>query len=95
MSDFIQERKYKSLLEELIDYYPKQDTVKLIDSKAEHIYESAINLFQMIRSELSEQDSDELLKYFMLAIKCNDYTRFRKKINKIFNKDKNDDTSKN
>ena len=63
MDDF-NKRKYKSLLEDIINYVPNQNITKVIDSKSEHIFSSIINLFDMIREELPEDKVEELLKFF-------------------------------
>lgn len=89
MSDYQQMKRFKTLLEELIDFTPEQDQYKTIDNKAEHLYQSMIHFFQILNDEYKEDDVNELFKYFILSVKSNDYSKFKRKLMKVHQKKDN------
>lgn len=75
--------KKKSLLEEINDSLPFRDRNIILESRANHIVNSAINLLELISENYDEKTSADLKKKFILAIKHEDFKRFKKGLNKL------------
>lgn len=76
------QKKTRSLLEELQAIGNQKDTKYLIESRAQHIITSAINLLEMIGKNYDGEKAAILEKKLLSAIKSRDQSRFSKSIRK-------------
>jgi hypothetical protein len=76
-------RTTKSLLEELNSIASKKHAEDVVESRALHVLNSAINLLQLIRENYTPEESDELEKRFLSSIKNSDTNKFTRGIRKI------------
>lgn len=76
-------RKSKSILEELNTFVSQKNREEIIESKAQHIIVSAINLIEMIESKYTNVEADALKKRFISSIKGKDPDRFTRMVDKI------------
>ena len=76
------QRKTRSLLEELESIGHNRDTKHVIESRANNIITSAINLLEMINKHYTPDQAEILEKKLLSAIKSKDQSRFSKSIKK-------------
>ena len=74
--------KTKSLLEELEALSINRDTSYLIESRANNIITSAINLLEMISKHYTAEQTEVLERKLLGAIKSRDQARFSKSLKK-------------
>jgi len=74
--------KTKSLLEELEALSVNRDTSHVIESRANNIITSAINLLEMISKHYTAEQTEVLERKLLGAIKSRDQTRFAKSLRK-------------
>lgn len=77
------QRKTKSLLEELNDVAIKRDGELIIESRATHVINSAINLLDLIRENFDPDVAYELERRFINSIKGSDPAKFTRSIRKL------------
>ena len=85
-------RQTRSLLEELNEISIKKDTEAVIESRATHVIDSAINLLQSIRENFDPETAYELERRFINSIKGGDPAKFTRGIRKLRD---SKDTAKN
>jgi len=76
-------RHTRSLLEELNDIAIKRDTETVIESRAVHVINSAINLLSSIRENFDPAMAYELERRFLNSIKGSDPAKFTRGIRKL------------
>ena len=76
-------RHTRSLLEELNDIAVKRDTEAVIESRAVHVINSAINLLNSIRENFDPEIAYELERRFINSIKGADPAKFTRGIRKV------------
>jgi hypothetical protein len=76
-------RHTRSLLEELNDIAVKKDTETVIESRAVHVINSAINLLNLIRENFDPELAYELERRFLNSIKGADPAKFTRGIRKL------------
>ena len=76
-------RKSRSILEEINSYVSTRNKEELIESRAQHIIASAINLMSLIDESFSEEDAELLKKRFLSSIRGNDPKRFTRMVMRI------------
>lgn len=76
------ERKTRSLLEELEAIGNNRDMNHVIESRANNIITSAINLIELIGKRYDKDTADLLERKLLTAIKSRDSTKFAKTIRK-------------
>jgi len=76
-------KKTRSIFEELNNLHRNRDNDHLIESSANNIIESAINLFDRIENTYDEQTASELERRFINSIKSSDPRKFRRSMQKI------------
>ena len=79
----IVQRKTKSLLEELNSISDKKNSEAIIESRAAHVIDSAINLLSLIRESFDPEDAYELERRLINSIKGGDVNKFTRGIRKI------------
>jgi len=73
----------RSILQELNNIHGSRDTDQLIDTTANNIIESSINLLNRIHSMYDEQTAADLEKRFINSIKNGDPDKFRRGHQKV------------
>jgi len=81
--DTILKRATKSLLEELNSITFKKDNEAVIESRATHVINSAINLLAIIKENFPEEQAYELERRFINSIKGGDPSKFTRGIRKV------------
>jgi hypothetical protein len=76
-------RHTRSLLEELNDIAVQRDTEAVIESRAVHVINSAINLLNSIRENFDPELAYELERRFLNSIKGSDPAKFTRGIRKL------------
>lgn len=82
-------KKTRSILEELNSIHGKRDNNHLIDSTANNIIESSINLLTRIHEHYDIETASELERRFINSIKSGDPKKFRRSMQKIIEGKKN------
>ena len=87
-------KRTRSILEELNSVYGKRDADRFIDTTANNIIESSINLLSRIHSTYDVETASELERRFLNSIKSGDPRKFRRAIQKIIEtKERNEGNS--
>lgn len=76
-------RATRSLLEELNSIPVKKDSEAVIESRATHVIDSAINLLRLIKENYPPEQSYELERRFLNSIKGGDSAKFTRSIRKL------------
>ena len=76
-------RQTRSLLEELNDIAVKKDAEAIIESRAAHVIDAAINLIRSIRENYDPETSYELERRLINSIKASDPAKFTRGIRKL------------
>lgn len=77
------QKKTRSLLEELNDFVAKKDRETVLESRATHIIDSAINLLNSIKENFDPETAYELERRFINSIKGQDSSKFIRGIRKV------------
>jgi len=85
-------KRTRSILEELNNLHANRDNDQFIDTTANNIIESAINLLSRIHSMYDVETASELERRFVSSIKAGDPKKFRRSITKIIEGKKNDNS---
>lgn len=83
-------KRTRSILEELNNLDRGRDNDYLIETTANNIIESAINLLNRIGNTYDENTAGELERRFLNSIKSGDPRKFRRGITKVIESKKND-----
>jgi|TARA_R110000803_G_scaffold175941_1_gene238500 hypothetical protein len=83
-------KRTRSILEELNSLTETRNADRMIESTANNIIESAINLLNRINSNYDDNTAGELERRFINSIKSGDPRKFKRGINKIIESKKND-----
>lgn len=84
-------KRTRSILEELNEVHGRRDNDLLIDTTANNIIESAINLLSRVHSLYDVDTASELERRFLNSIKNGDPRKFQRSMQKI-KENKNNDT---
>ena len=76
-------RSTKSLLEELNSITFKKNNEAVIESRATHVIDSAINLLSLIKENFSPEQAYELERRLINSIKGGDPSKFTRGIRKL------------
>ena len=76
-------RATRSLLEELNSISIKKNSEAVIESRAAHVIDSAINLLALIKENYSPEDAYELERRLLNSIKGSDPNKFVRGIRKL------------
>lgn len=76
-------RRSRSILEEISSYVPQKNKEDLIESRAQHIIVSAINLIELIDENFNREDADALKRRFISSIKGADPGRFTRMVSRV------------
>jgi hypothetical protein len=83
-------KRTRSILEELNNLHSRKDSDFLIETTANNIIESSINLLSRIHSTYDSETASDLERKFINSIKSGDPRKFRRTINKIIEGKNND-----
>jgi len=84
-------KRTRSILEELNNLDRARDNDYLIETTANNIIESAINLLNRIGNTYDENTAGELERRFLNSIKSGDPRKFKRGITKVIESKKNND----
>lgn len=79
------QRKTRSILEELESLRFSRNREDLVESRATHVIQGAINLLNFIKENYDSEHAEELKKRLLLSIRNEDHNKFSKGIKKIKN----------
>lgn len=82
-------KRTRSILEELNNAYGNRDSDRLIETTANNIIESSINLLTRIYKTYDVETANELERRFISSIKAGDPRKFRRSISKIIEEKQN------
>ena len=83
-------KRTRSILDELNNLGRAQDNDLLIETTANNIIESAINLLNRIGNTYDENTAGELERRFLNSIKSGDPRKFKRGITKVIESKRND-----
>lgn len=83
-------KRTRSILEELNTVHGKRDNDHFVDTTANNIIESSINLLTRIHSLYDVETASELERRFFNSIKSGDPRKFRRSMSKIIESRKNE-----
>ncbi|MDC6480929.1 hypothetical protein PQZ46_00100 [bacterium] len=83
-------KRTRSILDELNNLGRSQDNDRLIETTANNIIESSINLLNRISNTYDENTAGELERRFLNSIRSGDPRKFKRGINKIIESKTND-----
>lgn len=76
------QRRTRSLLDELDNLFTERDSKLVIESRANNIIASAINLLEQIDSAFPPEQAENLSRKLINAIKFRDVNRFTRSVRK-------------
>lgn len=76
-------KQTRSILQELNDLHTRKDRDLLIESTANNIIQSSINLLSQIRETYDEKTATMLERRFLNCIKSGDSTKFTRGIKRV------------
>jgi hypothetical protein len=82
------QKKTRSLLDELDSLLIHRDRENLIESRATHIIQGAINLINTIRESYDADVADEMERRFINSIRGQDPAKFTRGLKRITNENK-------
>ena len=85
-------KRTRSILEELNNLHSRKDSDFLIETTANNIIESSINLLSRIHATYDSETASDLERKFINSIKGGDPKKFRRTMNKIIEGKNNDDS---
>lgn len=85
-------KRTRSILEELNNLNRARNNDHLIETSANNIIESAINLLNRISNSYDETTAGELERRFLNAIKSGDPKKFRRGMQKVIESKQQNDT---
>ncbi len=75
-------KQTRSILEEISNMVPVQDRVTVIESRANHVINSAINIINMIHENFDPDTAAELERRFLNSIRGRDTSKFSRSVRK-------------
>ena len=79
------QRRTRSILEELDTFRSPKDRENLVESRANHVIQGAINLINFIRENYDEAQSEELERRLLNSIRAQDSSKFSRGVKRIKN----------
>jgi len=79
------QRKTRSILEELDTFRSPKDRENLVESRANHVIQGAINLINFIRENYDATQSEELERRLLNSIRAQDSSKFSRGVKRIKN----------
>ena len=82
------QKRARSILDELSTLQTTRDRENLVESRASHVIQGAINLINYIKENYSTEQAEELERRLLNSIKGQDATKFIRGIRRIRNESK-------
>ena len=82
------QKKTRSILEELDSLRLQRDRENLIESRANHVIQGAINLINFIKENYAPQQAEELERRLLNSIRAQDVNKFSRGVKRIANESK-------
>ena len=76
-------KQTRSILQELNSFSNKKDVELVVESRALHVINGAINILEMVRENFPEEVALDLERRLINSIRGNDPDKFRRGIRKI------------
>jgi len=76
-------RQTKSILQELNSFSIKKDIELVVESRALHVINSAINILDMVKENFDEETALDLERRLLNSIRGNDPDKFRRGIRRV------------
>lgn len=76
-------RRTRSLLDEISSLVPDQDKDNVLESRANHVIASAINLINTIKETYDEDTASDLERRLLNSIKSQDSSKFSRGIKRV------------
>jgi hypothetical protein len=76
-------KRTRSILEELSSLGNSRNTELLIENRGQNIIDSAVNLLSLVRQQFNEEESAELERRFLNAIRTGEPIKFKRGVHKI------------
>ena len=77
------QKKTRSLLEELDSLRLQKDRENLVESRANHVIQGAVNLINFIRESYSPEQAEELERRLLNSIRSQDNAKFSRGVKRI------------
>lgn len=77
------QKRTKSILDELDNMLVQKDRASLVESRASHVIQGAINLLNYIKENYDGETAQELERRLLLSIKNSDPERFARGVKKL------------
>ena len=81
--EFILQKRTRSILDELDSMLSHRDKDNLVESRASHVIQGAINLINYIKENYDAETSVELERRLINSIRTQDVSKFTRGIRKI------------
>ena len=81
------QKKTRSLLEELDTLRLHKDLENLVESRANHVIQGAINLINFIRENYAPEQAEELERRLLNSIRSQDSAKFSRGVKRLKNED--------
>ena len=79
------QKKTRSLLEELDTLRLHKDRENLVESRANHVIQGAINLITFIRENYAPEQAEELERRLLNSIRAQDSAKFSRGVKRLKN----------
>ena len=77
------QKKTRSILEELESMHTERDSRYIIESRAENIIASAINLIELMEDSYTAEEVDNLTRKLLNSIKQKDSLKFKSSLGRV------------
>jgi hypothetical protein len=77
------QKKTRSILDELDSHLLTKDRESLMESRASHVIQGAINLINTIRESYDEESASELERRLLNSIRAQDPSKFSRGIRRL------------
>jgi hypothetical protein len=84
----------KSILDAISSSIPEKDKLSITENRGSHAIASAINFIHFLKENYSENESEELIKRFINAVRTDDPKKFYRGVQHIKESVENTETAK-
>jgi hypothetical protein len=81
------QKRARSILDELATLNVHKDRENLVESRASHVIQGAINLVKYIRENYTPEQADELERRLLNSIRGQDPEKFRRSVRRMRSED--------
>ena len=86
-------KRTRSILDEIDSHFVSRDKESVLESRAAHVIQGAINLLNIIKESYDEEAAGELERRLINSIRSKDPNKFSRGIKRIRNENRRDTTS--